>query len=227
MRLLHCSDFHGNARWFDWLVEAAVSFDLVCLTGDHLDLLDLQHIEGQIHTVKAALGRITTPVALCSGNNDAFSGPPAPPSLHHAAWLSELRRRGVWVDGDAFEIGGIQARCIAWNAPLPAASGGEIWLYHAPPAQTPLAVDQWGGDSGDEILGEVCRAGRGPGLLLCGHQHAPRQWFYYPGRTWCLNPGCSRDAAVPNHIVVNTTRLTVELVGDHRYAGTIHLGYPA
>lgn len=202
----------------------APQYDVVCLTGDLLDIFAIYQIDDQLRVVTTALRRVTIPLALCSGNHDSFNAPPAPPSLHHAAWLGELRRPGVWVDGDAFELGGIKGRCIAWNAPLPAASGREIWLYHAPPARSPLAINQCGGDSGDEILGEICRAGKGPGLLLCGHQHTPQKWLYRLGRTWCLNPDRSGLASVPNHIIVDATQLSVELIGDHRYAGTIHLG---
>jgi predicted phosphodiesterase len=102
MRILHCSDFHGYTEWFNWLAESSADYDLVCLTGDHLDLLNLNWINSQLSTVKATLGRVAVPLALCSGNNDSFSGPPAPANLQHATWLTELRRPGLWVDGDGF-----------------------------------------------------------------------------------------------------------------------------
>lgn len=210
MRILHCSDFHGNKAWFDWLAQCAASYDLVCLTGDHIDLLDLLRIDSQLRMVKTGLARIATPVALCSGNNDSFSGPPAPSSLHHAAWLKELRRPGVWVDGDVFEMGGVRFRCIGWNDLLPSAGANEIWLHHAPPARSSSAVDVYGGDAGDEILGEVCRDGEGPAMVLCGHQHDPHQWACRVGRTWCFNPGFNAQAVVPNHIIIDTRQRSVE-----------------
>jgi hypothetical protein len=38
MRILHVSDFHFNKRWFDWLATQAPECDLICHTGDFLDL---------------------------------------------------------------------------------------------------------------------------------------------------------------------------------------------
>jgi predicted phosphodiesterase len=227
MRFLHCSDFHGNQRWFDWLAARAAKFDLVCLTGDHLDLLDTERIDSQVRMVKAALGRIATPLALCSGNNDSFSAPEAPPGLHQAAWLKGLRRAGLWVDGDVFEAGGLRFRCVGWNEQLPSAQGNEVWLSHAPPARAPVAIDSSGADVGGEILGERCRAGTGPGGLLAGHQHDPLRWMCRVGQTWCFNPGYNSRGIEPNHIILDTTEHIVELVRDGRTADKINIGYPA
>ncbi len=210
MRILHCTDFHGNRRWFDWLAARAAEYDLVCLTGDHIDPLDAQRIDSQVSMVEAALGRIATPLALCSGNNDSFNAPEAPPSLHQASWLRGLRRAGLWVDGDVFDAGGLRFRCIGWNGLLPSAEGNEIWLHHAPPTRSPAAVDVYGRDAGDEILGEVCRDGKGPAMVLCGHQHDPHQWACRVGRTWCFNPGINAQAVVPNHIIIDTRQRSVE-----------------
>lgn len=223
MRILHCTDFHGNKAWFDWLAERAGDYDLTCLTGDHLDLLDLNRINAQLSMVSAELGRVCAPLALSSGNNDSFGGPPAPANLQHAAWLTELRRTDVWIDGDGFEVGGMRFRCIGWNAPLPSADADETWLYHAPPARSPVAVDSCAGDVGDEILGELCRAGSGPAMVLSGHQHDPRQWACRVGRTWCLNPGNNRHASVPNHIIIDTLTRTAVLRANDRDHPTVSI----
>lgn len=227
MRILHCSDFHGNKAWFDWLAESAADFDLACLTGDHLDLLDLHRIEPQLHLVKAALWRVVSPLALCSGNNDSFNDPSVPPCLLHAVWLKELRRPRLWVDGDEFELGRLRFTCVGWNAPLPAAAGDEIWLYHAPPSRSPLSTGPLGADVGDEILGEMCRAGVGPAMVLSGHQHNPRHWLWCIGRTWCLNPGRGSHLSVPNHIVIDTAQRTAALHRGGEPVVQVHVGYPA
>lgn len=223
MRILHCSDFHGNAVWFGWLAKCAANYDLVCLTGDHINLHDLPRINSQLAMVQASLSRITTPLAICSGNNDAYSSPLAPPCLLHAAWIANLRRPSLWVDGDRFETKGLKVRCIGWNAQLPSAYGDEIWLGHAPPARSPVAIDSSGGDAGDEILGERCRAGMGPGGLLSGHQHDPLRWMCRIGRTWCFNPGYNSRSCEPNHIILDTTLLTAELVSGGRSADMTNL----
>jgi Icc-related predicted phosphoesterase len=189
---------------YDWLVQNANHYDLVCLTGDFLDLVNFNQINSQLNMVQSALRRIDVPLALCSGNNDSFSEPTAPANLHQAVWLGELRRAGVSLDGDAFEVGGIQFRTIGWNAPIPHANADGIWLFHAPPARTPVSVASLGGDAGDEFLGEICRAGKGPALVLCGHQHHPQQSVHRVGRTWCANPGHYSGASMPNHIVIDT-----------------------
>lgn len=211
MRILHCSDFHANPEWFGWLANSAGNYDVVCLTGDHLDLLNLQQINSQLSMIQGALRRVAVPVMLCSGNNDAYSGPPAPPELQHAAWLADLRRPGIWVDGDVLEVGGVRITCVGWNAGLPSATSDEIWLCHAPPARSWVSGDPWDGEAGDEILGEVCRAGAGPGLLLSGHQHHPQRHVCLVGRTWCLNPGYGTHPSVPDHIIVDTQLRTTVL----------------
>lgn len=227
MRILHCSDFHANTPWFAWLAEAAARFDLVCLSGDLLDLTDMQSINAQLDMVQTSLSRITTPLAICSGNNDAFNSPPAPPCLLHAAWIGKLRRPGLWADGDRFETNGLKVRCLGWNERPPPANGDEVWLSHAPPARAPVAMDASDGDVGDEILGERCRAGKGPGELLSGHQHDPQRWMCRVGQTWCFNPGYDGRALQPNHIILDTTELVAELVSGGRTADIFNLGYPA
>ena len=221
MRILHCSDLHGNRAWFNWLVKAAGNYDLVCVTGDHLDLTDFQSIDTQISMVRTTFEALGSPAALTSGNNDSFNAEGSPLWLLQAKWLTDLRRHGCWVDGDEFEIERLRIRCVGWNARLPSANGDELWLYHAPPARSPASCDSRGRDVGDEILGEMCRAGRGPALVLSGHQHHPQQWACHVGRTWCLNPGQGCDPSVPNHIVIDTlVRTAVLRIGgrDHSTA---------
>jgi predicted phosphodiesterase len=204
MRILHCTDFHSNEVWFNWLVERSAGYSLVCLTGDCLDLLELHRIEDQVRLVRDAVQGAKCPVALCSGNNDSFTGEAAPAYLHHAAWLAATKRATVWGDGDLFTLGGTRFRSIGWNSIIPAADAREIWLYHAPPARSLPAMDQEDArDVGDEILGEACRDSRGPRVVFSGHQHNPRSWAEKVGRTWCFNPGVTSNAHVPNHIVID------------------------
>jgi len=41
MKILHVSDLHSIAAWFDWLIAESPNYELVCLTGDILNLGDL------------------------------------------------------------------------------------------------------------------------------------------------------------------------------------------
>jgi uncharacterized protein len=203
MRILHCTDFHANEAWFHWLVACSADYSLVCLTGDFLDLLELHRIDDKVRLVLDAVQRAKCAVAVCSGNNDSFTGAPAPTYLHHAAWLAATTRQTVWGDGDVFTLGSTRFRCVGWNSILPKAGPDEMWLFHAPPARSLPAMDQDSHDVGDEILGEICRAQKGPWIVLSGHQHNPLSWAEKVGQTWCFNPGVTPNASVPNHVVVD------------------------
>lgn len=224
MRLLHCSDFHGNKRWFDWLVDQSANHDLICLTGDHLDLFNYHQLRDQLNMVNAAFRQITTPLALCSGNHDSFNGgPPVDTRLFQAKWLNDSSRPGTWIDGDQFELSGQNFRCVGWNAPLPSTGTNEIWLFHAPPAHSSVSMGIDGSEAGDEILGEICRSDKGPDIVLSGHQHNPRRWACRVGRTWCFNPGYDRHGSYPNHISIDTTSWSAVLCTDQGPAATVSL----
>lgn len=227
MRILHCSDFHGHEPWFQWLAASSADYDLVCVTGDHLDLTDFGSIDTQIAMVRTAFENLASPGAFISGNNDSFTAEGSPLWLLHAKWLIDLRRPGRWIDGDEFVLKGIRFRCVGWHAALPTATGSEVWLYHAPPARSPLSTGPLGDDVGDEMLGELCRSGAGPAMVLAGHQHKPRHWFWLLGRTWVLNPGRGHHGSVPNHIVIDTEQRTVALHRGGEPVFQIHVGYPA
>ena len=204
MHILHCTDLHANDRWYRWLAEESPRYDLVCLTGDLLDLNLYRSTDGQLERVMAHLQKIERPLAICSGNHDSVAG--ADLRLHHAAWLQALRREDLWIDGDRFEFGGFSFRCIPWQGLLPNASPDEVWLIHSPPDRVPTGIVRGGAGFGDSIFGEQCRAGLGPRLALSGHVHEPQSWRVKVGRTWSLNPGCEEKSDRPRHIVIDLTR---------------------
>jgi predicted phosphodiesterase len=204
MRILHCADFHANDRWFHWLIQESQRSDLVCIAGDLLDLNPYRSINGQMEKVTSHLKRIGVPLALCSGNHDSVAGGGA--RLEHAAWLRDLRRENVWVDGDQFELGGHRFRCVPWLSQEIEAGLDEIWLIHSPPDRTRTGIARGGADFGDFTFGEQCRAGLGPWLALSGHTHDPQSWYARVGRTWSLNPGCAEGQQLPRHIVIDLDR---------------------
>jgi len=206
VQILHVTDFHGQERWYDWLATAAPRVDLICLTGDLLDLLDYEHIHTQIRMVGAQLGKVSVPLAICSGNHDSF---PEDPQLLDAAWLNELRRPSLWIDGDRFMHAGRRFLCIPWNYPPPSAGFGEVWLSHCPPAGAAVSAATGDDDDfGDVILEQLCEAERGPEIVLSGHKHNPANWHCLVGRTHCFNPGCNLHEAMPRHVVIDTTART-------------------
>ncbi len=205
MKILHVSDLHANERWFQWVVSVSPRFDLVCMTGDLLDLNSQRAVGNQVDTVIAHLRAIRSSlVAVCSGNHDSLPGDTQ--RLHQARWLKEIRSPNILVDGDRLECGDATFECIGWNAPLPKAKANSIWLIHAPPDGIGTAIARGGAGFGDLYLAECCRFGSGPALALSGHVHDPVSWHARSGATWSLNPGFASGAACPNHIVVDLGR---------------------
>jgi Icc-related predicted phosphoesterase len=212
MRILHCTDLHANDCWYRWLAAESPHYDLVCLTGDLLDLNPYRSTDGQLDRVMAHLQKIETPLAICSGNHDSVAG--ADLRFHHAAWLRQLRREDLWIDGDRFEFGGFSFRCIPWQGILPSGSSSEIWLIHSPPDKAPTGIARGGAGFGDSTFGEECRANRGPRLALSGHVHEPQSWRAEVGRTWSINPlGPENNGAhQPNHVDIDLDAGTAELI---------------
>jgi Icc-related predicted phosphoesterase len=197
MKILHVTDLHGELPWYQWLAREAHKFDLVCLSGDLIHLDD--SASRQIAEVTRVLREIRTPLAICSGNHDTVH---AQARDEGAYWVSDLKREGVWVDGDRFELGGRKFYCHPWNEPFPSAQADEIWIVHTPPE---WSVVSWGGnygEVGDHEFAQLCRAMRGPKIVLCGHAHTPPAWSAMVGRTQVFNPGDAAGESVPAHIVL-------------------------
>jgi predicted phosphodiesterase len=209
VKILHCTDLHGHAAKLDSLADLVAGYDMVCITGDFLDLTDYEGIETQIRNVQTALDRIPVPAMLCSGNNDSHAGNPR---LFQAAWLKALASPRRICDGGAIEVGRTRLRSIGWNMRLPTGGLDEIWLAHAPPASASTAINRGNGhDAGDVILGERCRAGTGPAIVLSGHQHEPLHWACKMGSSWSFNPGSDLGSATPRFASIDLNRRIAKL----------------
>jgi Icc-related predicted phosphoesterase len=204
MKLLHISDIHANDSWFAWLETVSSKFGLICLTGDLLDINTHRPMAGQVDRVITRLRKIKTPMLVSSGNHDMVEG--QGPRLVGAAWLQELRRPGVWVDGDTCEYFGFRFHCIPWNGQLPEACPNEVWLTHVPPEGATTSIAKGGAGFGSFELSELCHTHNGPRLALSGHVHDPQSWKAKVRRTWSLNPGCQERALVPPHNVIDLNR---------------------
>lgn len=205
MKILHVSDLHSHVAWFAWLI-AQTDYDLICLTGDILNLGDLSsEIDREIDTALNRLVEIRTPLAMCSGNHD----------LHYlggqdrAQWMKSLRRNNVWIDGDAFWFCDYRFRCIGWCDPVPRDSRDDLWLMHAPPFGARTSMVAGGISHGDEEARDVCLSGEGPRFTLGGHVHRPLGFWGALHETVSLNPGRGDNNEIPNHIVLDLKKQTM------------------
>lgn len=220
MKILLVADLHYALPQFDWVVKVAADYDLVVVAGDMLDISSAVEPEAQIVVVLAYLRRIRekTRLIVCSGNHDLdiIGGN----GERKAGWLRALRRFGVPVDGETIQIEDVDFTLCAWwdgprtvseiEAQLRAAGEGRsskwFWVYHAPPANSPVA---WSGQRsyGDaQLLGWI--AEHGPQMVMSGHVHdAPfardGSWVDQMGATWLFNPG-KQIGPVPTSIAIDT-----------------------
>jgi predicted MPP superfamily phosphohydrolase len=72
MKLLITADLHFRIHWFRWLIEQAPNFDLVCVTGDLLDMFKSETRMEQAREITRLIRELAdiVPVAVCSGNHD-------------------------------------------------------------------------------------------------------------------------------------------------------------
>lgn len=73
MKILHLSDLHLNHAWLEWAKVQHPSYDLVCVSGDLLDIFSRKGHFWGVLAIKSWADRFPTALALCSGNHDASS----------------------------------------------------------------------------------------------------------------------------------------------------------
>lgn len=220
MKILVVSDFHYALPQFDWLVGAAPSYDLVIFAGDLLDTNAFVDPGTQIIVVHKYLQRLRdiTQVVVCSGNHDLDEI--AANGEKHAGWLRAARRMSIATDGDTLTIGDtLITICPWWDGPLSQEAIGRqleaaatlrqgpwLWVYHAPPAGSPIS---WSGQRhfGDAALQGWIEQYR-PDFVVSGHVHeAPfarnGSWADRVGDTWLFNAG-RQIGETPTTIAVDT-----------------------
>lgn len=222
MRILAVADIHYSLPQFDWLLKVAPRYDLVIIAGDLLDGASFVTTSAQMVVVLKYLERLRelAPLMVCSGNHDlnhAYST-----GERYARWVPYARSATAHADNETLEVDGVTFTiCPWWDGDIAKANIGRqleaaaanragrwIWVYHAPPSETPVA---W---SGHRHYGDVELAGwiakYQPDLVFGGHVHeAPfvrgGSWASRVGKTWVFNPG-KQIGDVPTHIVVDTDR---------------------
>ena len=229
MRILVVSDLHYRLPQYDWLVEKADSVDAMVIAGDLVDVVSPVPHDVQTTVVSRYLGRIAqrTRLLVASGNHDLDG--PAYHGEQVAGWLRRLGHDRLHVDGASVDVGDTRFTvCPWWDGPitrdevgiqLAAAARGRparwVWIYHAPPAGTPLCHDGRR-DFPDVELAEWIRQHR-PDLVMCGHIHQSPwteggSWHARSGDTWVFNAG-KQIGKVPPHITVDTDARTADWFG--------------
>ena len=229
MRILVVSDLHYRLRHYDWLVEAAGGVDAVALAGDLADVVSPVPHEVQTVVLSNYLSLLAarTQVFVASGNHD-LDGPGAH-GEQVATWLRRTDIASVHVDGTSVDVGDTRFTiCPWWDGPvtrdevaaqLEAAAVDRparwVWLYHAPPAGTPLCFDGRRTFPDQELADWI--AEHRPDLVLCGHIHQSPwaeggSWNARLGDTWVFNAG-KQIGPVPPHITIDTDAGTASWFG--------------
>lgn len=231
MKCLLVSDLHYAIEQFDWVDRAAGDFDVVVIAGDHLDISSTVALEAQIAVILRYLRRLHVKAKLlvCSGNHD-LNGSNAE-GEKFARWMSKVRALGIATDGDAVlsEDGTLFTICPWWDGPKTrdavaaqlAADAAKksarwIWIYHAPPDNSPVS---WAGmgHMGDAALSDWIEQYH-PDMVLSGHIHQspfrPRgSWVDRIGKTWVFNSG-RQIGPVPTHTIIDTNAGRAEWYSD-------------
>jgi Icc-related predicted phosphoesterase len=219
MRILLVSDVHYRLRQFDWLFEMAGDVDVVVMAGDLLDIRSAVAVPAQAAAVTAQISRISErgTVLAASGNHDLDERDDSDEKV--AGWLRRAGGGQLHVDGDSLRVGDtLFSVCGWWDGPsgqaaLEARLAADaatrparwIWIYHSPPAGSPLA---WDGrrEFGDTQARDWIATYQ-PDMVLAGHIHeAPfvegGGWVDRVGPTWIFNAG-SQSGPVPAHILID------------------------
>jgi Icc-related predicted phosphoesterase len=232
MRILVVSDLHYRLPHYDWLVAAAADVDVVAVVGDLADVVSPVPHEVQTVVIRRYLDRLAdaTTVLVSSGNHD-LDGPGAH-GEQVASWLrrtSDPAGETLHVDGTSVDLGDTRFTvCPWWDGPMTreevaaqladAAVGRParwVWLYHAPPAGTPLCFDGRRTFPDQDLADWI--AEHRPDVVLCGHIHqAPwaegGSWHARLGSTWVFNAG-RQIGQVPPHITLDTDAGTAHWFG--------------
>jgi Icc-related predicted phosphoesterase len=195
-------------KQFDWLLRTVEGYDLLIIAGDLLDMGGFAGIDAQIVVVLKYMSRLQDqiPLLVCSGNHDCDDKNPAGEFI--ATWLRKAQGEQVWVDGQSAPLDGDLYTVFPWwdgpssrqdveqqleqERALARVRKRWLWLYHAPPDESPLS---WTGSRnyGDAFLRGYIEHHK-PDFVFGGHIHnAPfakgGSWIDRIGDTWLFNPG--------------------------------------
>jgi Icc-related predicted phosphoesterase len=242
VRILSVSDLHYRLPHYDWLVKASGEHDVVVLAGDLADVVSPVPVDVQSVVLGTYLSRLAEhAVVLASSGNHDLDGP-GPNGEQVAGWLHRTVEERVHVDGASTDIDGVRFTvCPWWDGPLTRAEVDAqlaaaavdrpltwVWVYHSPPAGTPLCNDGRREFPDHDLAAWIEQ--HQPDVVLCGHIHqAPwakgGSWRARLGRTWVFNAG-KQIGHVPPHVTIDTAARTAHWFGVFEVE-TIDLDAPA
>jgi uncharacterized protein len=223
MRILHATDFHFRKHWYAWLREEARNYDAVCYSGDFLGMFQIDSVSlaKQAEWVIGWLRDFPKPFFACTGNHDVWPDKSLGKFLSQGGWIELARRPGIHID-EKVGFGGLIFSGQPWDAyPDLVTDWPIILIDHCPPAGAAVGAED-DGDIGAEITRRMENLPTGT-FILCGHIHDPRSWIARLGNSWCFNPGVDDDAAIPNHIVLDTKARTAVFRGFGQKSAPIYL----
>ena len=213
MRLILCSDLHGDPIKYECIADAAKreSADLICCAGDMVD--DASNRAGQTRYVDEFIRRSKTPWAVCSGNHDFDYAAESPVAIV-PDWMCGV---GTVEDGQTKLVGELVVTTIPWPHADDVAyrrlvekivnDGKSLaekyqWLLivHSPPSGGLVA----GGyiDYRAELTTEIIKDAK-PDFLLFGHFHCDfGEWIERVHESICVNAGQSELGATPQYVVL-------------------------
>lgn len=134
MKILHLSDLHLNRAWLAWAQEQAAHYDLVCVSGDLLDMFSRQGHFWGVLVIKRWADGFPANLALCSGNHDGSSPDRIPDTgllpilsaedrreaeklLLLERWMEALERPGVVTDNRSRLVETASGRVVVTTLP--------------------------------------------------------------------------------------------------------------
>jgi Icc-related predicted phosphoesterase len=107
MKLLITADLHFRLHWFQWLIEQAPSYDLVCIAGDLLDMFKSETPLEQAREVRTLIRELAdlVPVAVCSGDHDKAGRLASHDRASLYEWFIDLgTHRNIITDGSTRKL---------------------------------------------------------------------------------------------------------------------------
>ena len=184
MKIWITGDLHFNTTWFKYLLKQQNNYDILCLTGDLLDLTAGNFSE-QSKWIANFLTNFSKPIFICSGNHDLDKN-------MEFNWLSGIGDN-ITLDNRIKTIEGVKFGVMPYlGADISRFYDCDILLHHIPPANTKTAKNRSKGskDFGDDELYQVLKHKIiTPKYLLCGHVEQPLNQTDQINKTTIINPG--------------------------------------